>query len=163
MNRTASTGQLGMAMPPFATTTLRLESRMRSSTKQVFAVWTEASRLRRVFQTAALDDETIELEFKPKVSAPLRLTVRRGSEERRFTGEVVEFDAPRQISFTWVAHEASKETTLVAVGVLPAKSVWGGTDVLLTHERVLIADAETTRAWWTRVLGAVSTVASQMR
>jgi uncharacterized protein YndB with AHSA1/START domain len=137
--------------------TVRLTRRFGAAPTSVFRAWTEPRKAQIWIAPPASGDETVSVDINARVGRPFALVVRRGGEEVRHAGEYLEVVKPRRLVFTWVVPAVSKETTLVSIDLQP---VWSGTNLTLTHERVLPVDRGRTEARWSGILDAIATLLS---
>jgi uncharacterized protein YndB with AHSA1/START domain len=138
--------------------TVQVRRRFDASPKRVFDAWVAPAEIQKWIEAQTFGDEAVRVDVRARVGQPFRLIVRRGGEEISHSGEYVELRPSRRLVFTWVVPSVSKETTLVSIDLTPVPSVWGGTDLVLKHERVLPADTAQTEATWLRVLEAIAMI-----
>jgi len=136
--------------------TVRVTRRYVASAMRVFEAWVDPPRIERWITALAPQDEVVRFAVKPRVRHAFVLVVRRGREEVSYSGEYLEIIRPQRIVFTWVEPVVSKETMLVSIELSPVPSAFGGTDLLLRHERVLPSEANRTEARWSAVLDAIA-------
>jgi uncharacterized protein YndB with AHSA1/START domain len=142
-------------MPSQDRTTVRLERHYQTPTRRVFEAWTEPAKVRSWLASSAPAGEVLRIELKPRVGAPFLFVVRSRGVESTYSGEYLEIERARRLVFTWVAAAVSKETTRVSVEMRPVVSVAGGTNVVVTHERVIPAEAVDVEAKWSSILDAI--------
>jgi uncharacterized protein YndB with AHSA1/START domain len=105
--------------------------------ERVFEALTQSDQLARWWTTPECPLEFFEMEarrggrwhFKTKPSATVTVN---GVNEFEAIGEVLEFDPPRLLAYTWIAnwHEDKLRRTVVRWDLTPAS---GGTKVKVTH------------------------------
>ena len=139
--------------------TVLVRRRFDASPKRVFDAWVDPAKVQKWIGAQALGDEAVRVDLRARVGQSFLLIVRRAGEEIAHSGEYIEVVPARRLVFTWVVPAVSKETTLVSIDLAPIPSVWGGTDLVLKHERVLPADAVQTEARWGGVLDAIAAIA----
>jgi uncharacterized protein YndB with AHSA1/START domain len=111
--------------------------------KRVFEAITDAKQMFRWWGSDGPCKPRV-WEFEPRIGGKWRmeaydttgqLTIN-GVNEFKVSGEVVEFDPPRVLAYTWDAnwHDDSSKTTLVRWELFPTK---GGTRVTVTHSGLL--------------------------
>jgi uncharacterized protein YndB with AHSA1/START domain len=66
------------------------------------------------------------------------------------TGEYLEVDPPRSLAFTWSSPYTGPEPSVVRVVLTPSD---GGTQMVLTHDRLPEAAAESHAGGWGTMLG----------
>jgi len=136
-------------------TTIRLQRRYQAPARRVFEAWTDPAKVRIWLAASEPTGDVLRIELKVKVGAPFLFVVRSRERNHSYAGEYLEVDRPRRLVFTWVAAAVSKETTRVSVEMSPAVTVAGGTDVWLTHERVVPAETAHVEAKWSSILDAI--------
>ena len=136
--------------------TIRLERRFQATPRRVFEAWTDPGKVEKWIASATSGEETVRIDLKARVGKAFTLLVQRGDELVSHSGEFLEVVPGRRLVFTWVVSVISKETTLVSVDLNPVPSIYGGTDLLLTHERILPTEMSRTAAKWNDILGSIA-------
>jgi serine/threonine protein kinase len=116
-------------------TTLRLTQAIPAPVEQVFATWTDPTRMSDWY--APTDDYTTPVaEIDPRVGGSYRVGMKHKDNAylNLVSGQYVRIEAPFELSFTWAweAPRPSVQETQVTVEFRPGA---GGTDLTLTHER----------------------------
>jgi uncharacterized protein YndB with AHSA1/START domain len=124
----------------------------------VFDALVDPAKVRTWIAAPNLTDESVRIDLKARVGRAFCFIVGRGAAEVTHSGEYLEVDRPERLVFTWVVSSVSKETTLVRIDLKPVASAWGGTDLVLSHERVLPSDLARTEARWSDILEAIATI-----
>jgi uncharacterized protein YndB with AHSA1/START domain len=78
--------------------------------------------------------------------------VRRQGQDLDHNGEYLEIDRPRRLAFTWTVGPDATSATRVTIDLAPSGS---GTDLTLTHERIVREYAERTEEGWRAIVDAV--------
>jgi uncharacterized protein YndB with AHSA1/START domain len=145
-------------MAPEARTSVQVERRFAAHPKRVFDAWLDLAAVRAWFPALAGGGEVVRLDWRARSGVPFEVVVRRGQDEVAHVGEYLDVVLARRLVFTWVVPVVSKETMLVTVDLAPAPGAWGGTDLALKHERVVVAQAQGTEARWQAALDAIGAI-----
>lgn len=140
--------------------TVRVKRRFDALAMRVYEAWVEPRKVQQWILALTSGDEVVRLAMTPRVGQTFALVVRRGSEELSHSGEYIEVVRPQRLVFTWVEPVVSKETTLVRIDLTPVPSTFGGTNLLLTHERILPDETGPTETRWN---GALDSIAAMVR
>lgn len=122
-----------------AESTVVIKRTFATSPESAFGAWTEPSRLKEWF--APSEEMTVPIaEVDLRVGGRYRIAMSDPDPEKGdyiVSGIYKEVDAPHKIVFTWAweTHTEYKEESLVTVDF---KKVDGGTEVVLTHERITV-------------------------
>jgi uncharacterized protein YndB with AHSA1/START domain len=135
--------------------TVRVVRRFDAPPLRVFQVWLDPRKARAWMAALVPDAEIVRVDINPRVGRAFKIVVRESGGEILHVGEFVEVARSRRLVFTWVVPGVSKETTLVSLDI---RAAWGGTELTLTHERVLPTDAARAEATWERVFDSVVTL-----
>jgi uncharacterized protein YndB with AHSA1/START domain len=140
-------------------TSVKIQRRFAAHPKRVFDAWVEPAIVRTWF--AALHpggQEVVRIDWRGRKGVPFKVVVGWDAGEVEHAGEYLEVVPARRLVFTWVVPAVSKETMLVSVDFAPATGAWGGTELTLKHERVVVADVENVETRWQAVLEAIGAI-----
>jgi uncharacterized protein YndB with AHSA1/START domain len=121
--------------------------------ERVFGAWTDPEEIKAWLVPE--ESEMVSAEVDVRVGGDYRFAFRAPDGELVYiVGTYVEVEPPERLVFTWVFEGVDRTDTLVTVAL---KESGGGTDVLLTHERLT---SEASRALveygWPRVLARLA-------
>ena len=125
---------------------LKVSRRIPAPPEDVYAAWLDESSLRQWMHVAPAPCSVVEVDAR--VGGRYRLVMLGpDGNDAEITGEYVELDPPRRITFTWAFTATGDPDSLVTVTFAPAAD--NETDLVLIHER-LTSDAAVTghRAGW---------------
>jgi uncharacterized protein YndB with AHSA1/START domain len=108
---------------------LRIERTLPASIEAVFAAWTSPESMARWLSPWG----HAEVECEPRVAGRLRVVMVEGDVRIEHTGEYVEFDPPRRLSFTLQSPYTGSGPSLVTVTLSPDGD---GTRLELVHEQL---------------------------
>ncbi len=135
---------------------LTLNRRYGAPREAVFRASTDAQVLKQWF--APGDDFSVsEVETDVRVGGRYRIVMRStDGEAHRVGGVYREIEAPRRLVFTWAWESTPERESLVTVEL---KETGGGTELVLTHEAFVDADArDKHREGWDGCLARLSRV-----
>jgi uncharacterized protein YndB with AHSA1/START domain len=140
-------------------TSVQIQRRFAAHPKRVFDAWVEPAIVRKWFPAVHPGgQEVVRIDWRGRKGVAFNVVVRRGAGEVEHAGEFLEVVPARRLVFTWVVPAVSKETMLVSVDLAPAPGAWGGTDLTLKHERVVVADVESVETRWQAALDAIGEI-----
>lgn len=127
--------------------TVRLSRIMPGRREDVFNAWLDAHGMRAWMCPGDIIETTAEI--NARVGGRFRIVMRGEENTYELTGEYVEVDPPRRLSFTWEANV----TTGVSLVTLEFHERGGECELVLTHERAQDADtAANYEKGWTSIL-----------
>lgn len=126
-------------------TSLEVRRLLPASAEEVFAAWTDPEVMRTWLSPVGHADVEVDL----RIGGRFRVTM--VGEDRRIehTGEYLEIAPPRRLAFTWSSRFTGPEPGVVTVELRPAE---GGTELVLTHERLPEGQVEPHQGGWGRML-----------
>jgi len=112
----------------------------------VFAAWLDAASL-AVWMCPGESHSTAEVD--PKVGGAFRIVMEHEDDAVEHTGTYLAIDPPARLSFTWIWPYTDMQPSIVTVEL---HTQGGGTELVLTHERLPAAHVDAHRDGWTDVL-----------
>jgi uncharacterized protein YndB with AHSA1/START domain len=117
-----------------------------ASRQQVFAAWLDPASLAQWMRPGEFTSATVEVD--PRTGGKFRIVMHgRGDYEHR--GEYLTIEPPSRLSFTWVSAATDLLPTVVTIEFLERGT---GTELILTHRRLLPAKVDSHRQGWTDIL-----------
>lgn len=144
-------------MPGESKVTVRVNRRFNASAERVFDAWLDPGKASR-FLFATPTGQIVRCEIDPRAGGSF-VIVRRDGEDIEHTGEYLEIERPVRLVFTFGAPKFSKETTRVAIDIVP---MGAACELTLTHDAVLAAWAAATEAGWRMILSALDAALPSM-
>jgi uncharacterized protein YndB with AHSA1/START domain len=121
--------------------------------EEVFAAWLDPESLRQWMRPGDVDDATAEVD--PRVGGKFRIMMHHGDRDDAHWGEYLAIERPSRLSFTWISAYADLAPTIVTVEFLEKD---GGTEVVLTHQRLPPARRDSHRGGWGAILGKLGDI-----
>lgn len=113
---------------------------------RVFAAWLDPESLVQWMRPGRTTEATAEVD--PRQAGKFRIVMMHGAERFEHTGEYLVIEPPARLSFTWVSQATDHKPTVVTVDFLE----WsGGTELVLTHQRVPLSQVDSHRSGWTDI------------
>jgi uncharacterized protein YndB with AHSA1/START domain len=116
--------------------------------EEVFAAWLDPASLREWMRPGDVDRATAEVD--PRVGGKFRIVMHHGGRDNAHWGEYLAIEPPERLSFTWISEYTDLETTVVTIDFLDKD---GGTEVVLTHQRLPPERRDAHRGGWASILG----------
>lgn len=132
--------------------TIQVNRRFDIPAERVFDAWIDPTKVRE-WMMAPGASEITRMEIDARVGGKFCFVVRRQREEIEHVGEYLELVRPRRLVFTWSVPRYSKDASIVN---LDFATVATGTDLTLTHERVLEEYGERTEHGWNTILDVIA-------
>lgn len=107
------------------------------------------------FLFATPEGDMVRTDIDPRVGGRFSFTDRRDGEEVEHTGEYLEIDRPRRLSFRFAVPKYAPDMTRVTIEITPHAD---GCELVLTHEGVWADFAERTETGWGMILDALARV-----
>jgi uncharacterized protein YndB with AHSA1/START domain len=113
---------------------------------RVFAAWLDPRRLAQWMRPGGTTDATAEVD--PRKGGKFRIVMMHGAARFEHTGEYLLIEPPARLSFTWISQATDQKPTVVTVDFLERS---GGTELVLTHQRLPFSQVDSHRAGWTDI------------
>jgi uncharacterized protein YndB with AHSA1/START domain len=133
-------------------TSVRVTRSFRASPERVFDAWLEPEKIAK-WMLAPASGEIVRVDVDARLGGSFNFVVRRDGEDVAHVGEYLELDRPRRLVFTWGVPRYAAQVSRVSLDLV---AVGSGTELTLTHERVLVDYASRTQTGWATILGAVA-------
>ena len=114
--------------------------------EEVFAAWLDAASL-ATWMCPGAAHSTAEVE--PRVGGAFRIVMAHANERVEHTGTYLAIEPPLRLSFTWISPYTDMLPSIVTVE-LHARG--GGTEIVLTHERLPARHLEAHKKGWGDIL-----------
>jgi uncharacterized protein YndB with AHSA1/START domain len=100
----------------------------------------------------------VRVEIDARIGGSFILVDRRDGEDVEHTGEYLEIDRPRRLSFTFAVPKFSSESTRVTIDIVASEA---GCELTLAHEGVLPEYAGRTETGWSGILDGLAATLDQ--
>ena len=98
----------------------------------------------------------VNVDIDARPGGSFTIVERRDGLDVKHTGEYLNIDRPRHLSFTFSVPQYAEDVTRVTVDISPLEEDW--CELSLTHEGVWPDYADRTRAGWTSILDGLASV-----
>jgi uncharacterized protein YndB with AHSA1/START domain len=113
---------------------------------RVFAAWLDPASLAQWMRPGGATDATAEVD--PRKGGKFRIVMMHGAKRFEHTGEYLLIEPPARLSFTWISQATDLKPTVVTVDFLERS---GGTELVLTHQRLPLSQVDSHRSGWTDI------------
>jgi uncharacterized protein YndB with AHSA1/START domain len=134
-----------MEESPSTSGALRVRRFIRATPDEVFRAWTEPGLIEGWMSPAGSARAEVDL----RVGGRFRVVMAGAGMEIEHTGEYLEVQPPKRLSFTWRSPYTGNDPSVVRVVLSPLED---GTELVLTHERLPEGAAPSHRDGWGRML-----------
>lgn len=135
---------------------LRVERLLSAPVEEVFFAWTDAEVMARWLSPTG----HAEVEADVRVGGSIRVVMIDGDTRIEHTGEYVEVDPPRRLSFTWRSPYTGDAPSLVTVALTPRGR---DTHLVLAHERLPETTLDSHADGWRTILENLAAVLGAAR
>jgi uncharacterized protein YndB with AHSA1/START domain len=113
---------------------------------RVFAAWLDPGSLAQWMRPGGTTDATAEVD--PRKGGKFRIVMMHGAQRFEHTGEYLLIEPPARLSFTWISQATDHKPSVVTIDFLERS---GGTELVLTHQRLPLSQLESHRNGWTDI------------
>jgi uncharacterized protein YndB with AHSA1/START domain len=113
---------------------------------RVFAAWLDPGSLAQWMRPGGATHATAEVD--PQKGGKFRIVMMHGAKRFEHTGEYLLIEPPARLSFTWTSQATDQKPTVVTVDFLERS---GGTELVLTHQRLPLSQVDSHRSGWTDI------------
>jgi uncharacterized protein YndB with AHSA1/START domain len=138
----------GIWRPTLEAPAIRVSRRFKASARRVFDAWLDP-KLAGKWLFATASRPMAEVKIDGRVEGTFCLVERHRGSIIEHTGEYLEIDPHRRLVFSLAMEQQPQAQTRVSVDIVPLET---GSELVLTHRRVVRARAEDTAARWTGIL-----------
>jgi uncharacterized protein YndB with AHSA1/START domain len=114
---------------------------------RVFAAWLDPASLAQWMRPGKTTGATAETD--PRVGGKFRIVMLHGREQFEHTGEYLIIEPPARLVFSWISQATDHKSTEVTLEFLERR---GGTELVLTHRQLPVAQIESHREGWSSAL-----------
>ncbi len=139
--------------------TVEVERRVGARPERVFDALLDPSMV-RTWLAAPDAGGAVSVELDARVGGTFSFVVRRDGETIADSGQYLEIDRPRALSFTWRVPRVSLETGVVTIQLMP---VGNETAVTLRHEGVFAEHEERTERGWSAAIESIALLLARPR
>ena len=113
---------------------------------RVFAAWLDPGSLAQWMRPGGTTDATAEVD--PRKGGKFRIVMMQGAQRFEHTGEYLLIEPPARLSFTWISQATDHKPSVVTIDFLERS---GGTELVLTHQRLPLSQLDSHRKGWTDI------------